>query len=128
MTTKAKPENRHRLALRKARVRLNRRKPEEWRMVIDAIADPILRVQAACIVWWDYFGGREVPDRWPHLDDCLKAWRPAWEIDQPRLEAELLKLGFHPQVARTRSTLPATSKCKLTRMSDLASDNKGETP
>lgn len=110
MMTKAKPENRHRLALRKYRVRLNRRKPEDWRSAIEAIADPILRVQAACIVWWDYFGKREVPARWPHLDVYRKAWQPSWEINQPALEAELLRLGFHPQVARTRSTLPTTMR------------------
>lgn len=108
MTTKAKPENRHRLALRKARTRLNRRTPDEWRSAIDAIADPILRVQVACIVWWDYFAHREVTARWSQLDDYLKTWRPSWEINQPALEAELLCLGLHPQVARTRSALPNT--------------------
>jgi len=110
MTTKAKPENRHRLALRKARVRLNRRNPEEWRMSIEAISDPVLRVQAACIVWWDFFAHRDVNARWSHLDNYLKTWRPSWEINQPALEAELLRLGFHPQVARTRSTLPTTMR------------------
>jgi len=110
MTTKAKPENRHRLALRKARVRLNRRKPEEWRMVIDAIADPVLRTQAACIVWWDYFAHREVPERWPHLDEFRRDWRPAWEIDQPALESVLLQLGYHPEIAKARSTLPTTMR------------------
>lgn len=117
MTTKAKPENRHRLALRKARVRLNRRKPEEWRMVIDAIADPILRTQAACIVWWDFFAHRDVTDRWNHLDDYIKTWRPSWEINQSSLEVELLRLGFHPQMARTRSTLPNTMRKDLRHLS-----------
>jgi len=110
MTTRAKPENRHRLALRKVKTRLNRRKPEEWRSAIDAIPDPVLRTQAACIVWWDYFGKREVPDRWPHLDVFRQAWRPSWKINQSALEAALLKLGYHPDIARLRSTLPTTMR------------------
>ena len=79
-------------------------------MVIDAISDPILRTQAACIVWWDYFGGREVADRWPQLDEFRKDWRPPWEIDQPALESVLLQLGYHPEIAKTRSTLPTTMR------------------
>lgn len=53
-------EHKAKTAAKKKRAVLNTRNPKEWRSALDAIADPILRVQAACIVWWDYFDHREV--------------------------------------------------------------------
>lgn len=105
MTTKPKPKNRHRLVLRKARLALKRRSPAAWRSAIDTILDPPLRVRVACTVWWDFFGPRTVDNRWPHLDDLVRPWRPLVDIDPEIVAAELVRLGYHPEIARARSVV-----------------------
>ena len=44
--------------------------PEEWRERILQFPEP-LRTKIGFIIWWDFFGGRRVTKRWPHLDDIL---------------------------------------------------------
>ena len=45
------------------------RSPEEWKKAVDNIVDKIVRIQAACVVWWDFFSMRPASDPWNHLDD-----------------------------------------------------------
>ena len=126
MTTKAKPENVHRLALRKARLILKRRSPAAWRSAIDAIRDPSLRVRAACIVWWDYFGHRTVADRWPHLDDIVRPWKPHVEFEPRILEDALCRLGYHRDVARARSVVRTTMQRKISPTEKHTTGNRPE--
>jgi len=70
------------------------RDPVEWRELIDAIEDRIVRVQVACIVWWDYFGKQQARCRWPHLDDYLAEWKWTDNANQAACIAELKKLGY----------------------------------
>jgi hypothetical protein len=50
---------------------LRARKPQEWAQAVLNVPVEI-RAQIARIVWWDFFAGREVANRWPHLDQYLK--------------------------------------------------------
>lgn len=106
----SKAERKARAAAKKARAVLNARTPDEWRSAIDAITDPNTRTQAACIVWWDYFASRLVSEAWPHLDEYRNAWKVEMLFDQPKLQSALLQIGYSPNDALTRSTLPTTSQ------------------
>lgn len=70
------------------------RTPQEWRTLIDTITDRVVRVQVACIVWWDYFGKQEVKDRWPHLDDYLYEWRWSDNANPAKCIKALERLGY----------------------------------
>lgn len=70
------------------------RTPQEWRALIDTIKDRVVRVQVACIVWWDYFGKQEVKDRWPHLDDYLYEWKWSDNAKSNKCIKELERLGY----------------------------------
>ena len=112
-------EHKAKVAAKKKRAILNARCPEEWRSAIDTITDPSIKIQAACIVWWDYFAHREVSDRWPHLDECVQAWNVRIHVPQSQFEAALLSIGYLPEDARSRSTLPTT-------MRKVSSDDESE--
>jgi hypothetical protein len=118
-------EQKKRAALRKARAVLNARGPKQWLSAIKSIRGPSVRIQAACVVWWDYFAHREVTERWPHLDEYVRAWKPEMIFNQPRLEAALLKVGYLPDAARIRSTMPATMKGKTAAPRRSASGKGG---
>ena len=50
--------------------------PATWRALVDKV--PLgCRCEVAHIVWWDWFAGRVVAERWPHLDKYLKM--PIWQ-------------------------------------------------
>ena len=68
-----------------------KRTPEEWRTAIDGIADKLVRIQAACIVWWDYFGSRPASDPWPHLDDLRWAWKADHNADSKKVRKALMQ-------------------------------------
>ncbi len=51
--------------------RLKEVTPEEWAEQVLKL-DPEIRPQVARVIWWDWFAGREVANRWPHLDHYIK--------------------------------------------------------
>jgi len=78
------------------------RTPEEWRKAIDGIADKLVRIQAACIVWWDYFGSRPGSDPWPHLDDYKAAWKNFHNADGKKVRKALMQVGYPERIADRR--------------------------
>jgi hypothetical protein len=80
-----------------------RRTPEEWRTIVDTITTRIVRIQAACIIWWDFFGGRPASDPWPHLDDYKSEWNVNQEADRSKVKAALVSAGYPDNIAFTRS-------------------------
>jgi hypothetical protein len=55
--------------------RLKKVAPQQWRTLVAALPVKI-RTEVAHVVWWDWFAGRHVTERWPHLDTFIK--RPKW--------------------------------------------------
>jgi hypothetical protein len=79
--------------------------PRCWRETLDEIADPHLRVQTACIVWWDHFGNRTSAERWPELDDYIgKSYRPCTD---EQLVLSLYKCGYTAYRAARRVVIEA---------------------
>jgi hypothetical protein len=60
------------------------------------------RIQAASIIRWDYYSGREVVDGWPHLDGYLGAWTKDIRITPADLRAALVQCGYTPKLAKER--------------------------
>ena len=105
MTTKRKKPGKPRIIKnpeRNARLRLKRRKPEVWLALLSDIEPADLRIQAASIIWWDYYSGREVVDGWPHLDGYLGAWTKDIRITPADLRAALVQCGYTPKLAKER--------------------------
>lgn len=86
----------------KWREQLARRPPEEWADRLDALDDPVGRVHAAQVVWWDWFSMRPANTRWAHLDRYLDSWDREQKVDMPRLCAALVELGYPSDVADAR--------------------------
>ena len=51
--------------------RLKEVPPEIWAEEVLKL-DPEIRPQVARVIWWDWFAGREVGQRWSHLDCYLR--------------------------------------------------------
>jgi hypothetical protein len=60
-----------RIAATKRNAEVHRTLPEVWAERIAKIEDETTRTMIARIVWWDFFGNRDVANRWPHLDEYL---------------------------------------------------------
>lgn len=78
------------------------RTPEKWRNAIDGIADVIVRIQVACIVWWDYFGSRPASDPWPQLDDYRDAYKNDHNADPKKVRRALMHIGYPEHIAYRR--------------------------
>lgn len=87
---------------RNARLRLRRRKPEEWLAAVETIEDQNLRTQVACTIWWDYFGKREVRHAWKHLDGYLAAWNKYICIEPAEHRTALIFCGYTSKLAEER--------------------------
>ena len=91
---------------------LKSRMPDEWARQIKRLTIPYLpmpafgvtemhiRTSVACIVWWDFFGGRPVPDRWPHLDIYLN--KPYVRVPREVMIEGLVILGYPQKWAEAR--------------------------
>ena len=76
------------------------RNPEKWCGMIGNIKDEVVRIQVACIVWWDFFGSRRSDERWPHLDGYINRWKKS--ADRNLVRAELIVLGYPEALANQR--------------------------
>ena len=76
--------------------------PEQWRRRIDTLNEP-LRTKVACLIWWDFFSGRQVTDRWPHLDDLVANHsRLPDDFNRNDLVIALCNTGYSPYEAAKR--------------------------
>lgn len=93
---------------------LRRRSPEEWARQIKRLSIPIppeaaeklitmehVRVAAANLAWWDFFGGRTCDERWPHLDRYLN--KTFVRVPRELVMAALIALGYPERWAMTRT-------------------------
>ena len=78
------------------------RTPEAWREAIDGISDRTVRIHAACIVWWDYFGSRPASSAWTHLDEYKAAWRADRSADPKSVRKALMQIGYPERLAERR--------------------------
>ena len=78
------------------------RTPEAWRLAIDGISDMTVRIHAACIVWWDYFGSRPASSAWTHLDEYKSAWKADLRADPKRVRKALMQIGYPERLAERR--------------------------
>jgi hypothetical protein len=80
---------------------LAKRTPQEWEDKIRELSGAI-RNRVACLVWWDFFGGRTVKNRWPHLDKWVNA--PFEETAVEDVISGLHSVGYSPWEAKKRAT------------------------
>jgi hypothetical protein len=78
------------------------RTPEAWRQAIDGIGDMTVRIHAACIVWWDYFGSRPASSAWTHLDEYKSAWKADRVADPKSVRKALMQIGYPERLAERR--------------------------
>ena len=78
------------------------RTPEAWREAIDGISDRTVRIHAACIVWWDYFGSRPASSAWTHLDEYKAAWRADRGANPKSVRKALMQIGYPERLAERR--------------------------
>jgi len=84
------------------------RTPQEWRQAIDGISDMTVRIHAACIVWWDYFGSRPASSAWTHLDEYKSAWRADRTADPKCVRKALMQIGYPERLAERRVKIEET--------------------
>jgi hypothetical protein len=74
----------------------------QWRERVETVVDPIVRAHVACIIWWDYFGGRIAAERWADLDDYKADYKETDNADMKAVAAALVALGFPAERAQAR--------------------------
>lgn len=104
-----KATSKHRL-----RYLLKRRTPEQWEAALKSIRSTETRVLCCCIVWFDFFSEREPRIPSPEVIAQAKRDWDYWLLIHRRirttpkqLEAALVKLGYHPELAFKRSRVVA---------------------
>ena len=80
----------------------NERTPEAWRLAIDGIGDMTVRIHAACVVWWDFFGSRPASSAWTHLDEYKSAWKADLRADPKLVRKALMQIGYPERLAERR--------------------------
>jgi hypothetical protein len=107
------------------------RTPEEWVSRIDLINPASLRVKVACIVWWDYFGGRETERAWHQLDHYVRAWNPNLPEDVSLIVKELIQLGYPVEAAnrrmRKRSDIERVMRRGITKYAESVQQQRKDT-
>lgn len=78
------------------------RTPEAWREAIDGIGGRTVRVHAACLVWWDFFGSRPASSAWTHLDEYKSAWQADRVADAKSVRKALIQIGYPARLAERR--------------------------
>lgn len=74
----------------------------EWRRRVNRIKDEEVRIQTACIIWWDHFGQQQASERWLELDDIVKSWTYEQKAGEAEVKAALIECGYPPTVAEAR--------------------------
>ena len=93
---------------------LRRRTPAEWQAALESIRSTETRVLCCCIVWFNFFSEREPRIPSPEVIAQAKRDWDYWLLIHRRirttpkqLEAALVKLGYHPELAFKRSRVVA---------------------
>lgn len=63
-----------------------------------------LRVEVACIVWWDY--GHLSSERW----EIVNQYKPHWKIDEKAVANALVEIGYPKEYAKARAVPCLESK------------------
>jgi len=80
-----------------------KRTPQEWVELIKQIPDKVVRCQAACIIWWDYFADhKNKKHRWPQLDKYMEQWRFDQKASVEDVRLALIGIGFPETIAKKR--------------------------
>lgn len=74
--------------------------PQEWVLRIAKLPSKLHPV-VSCIVWWDWFSERLVPDRWPHMDQYLP-FREHDDIPAIEIIEALVQIGYPQRKAELR--------------------------
>jgi hypothetical protein len=77
--------------------------PQQWRDAIDKIEDKDVRIQVACIVWWDFFSSKICGQDSTILDDLKDSWQLFVNPDPERVRLSLIALGYPEDRAQARS-------------------------
>jgi hypothetical protein len=94
------------------KMRLGRIRDEEWVMKIAELPSE-LQQPVACIVWWDFFADRPVPQRTPHFDRWVFSTFPRQEPPLPTIATALETLGYEPEEATRRAGVNSSCLVKL---------------
>jgi len=89
---------------REARRVLDGVSPSEWRRRVLQLAEPI-RTKIGCLVWWDFFGARDVTERWSELDDIVNGHKKLHDypdFSREELINGLLCVGYTSYLAWKR--------------------------
>ena len=78
------------------------RTPEAWREAVDGVGDRTVRIHAACVVWWDFFGSRPASSAWTHLDGYKSAWQADRVADAKSVRKALTQIGYPERLAERR--------------------------
>lgn len=70
---------------------------DEWLAMIDKIPSGAIRIQVACIVWWDY-----VNKPWQKFERYLEAWKSSQRADKEQVRQALMDLGYPERLATER--------------------------
>ena len=83
---------------------LKSRTTRDWYREIRKIKNKVVRIQVACIVWYDYIAERKTSMRpWPSY---IKAWRLDDNADPIHVANALMLVGYSESQAKKRSTIP----------------------
>jgi hypothetical protein len=89
--------------------RLKKIAPQQWRSRVAALPLKI-RTEVAHVIWWDWFGGRNVTERWTHLDTFIK--RPKWHQPTDAQIIEGLMLCGYSQAYASKRIRENSNKSK----------------
>lgn len=90
-------------AEREWRKTAKRRTGAEWRALIDAIHGRRIRIQVACIVWWDFDGNEDANTGFKDLDDLRNAWTNDQNADRHAVREALVAIGYPARIALKRT-------------------------
>jgi hypothetical protein len=81
---------------------LKRVTPKQWFTRVNNVPKK-MQTEVAHVVWWDWFSGRNVTQRWPHLDTFIK--RPKWhQPTDAQIVEGLMLCGYSQAYATKRIT------------------------
>ncbi len=80
--------------------------PQQWRTRVAAVPKK-MQTEVAHVIWWDWFSGRDVSERWPDLDIYIK--RPKWHQPTDAQVIEGLMLCGYSQRYATKRIINKTN-------------------
>ena len=79
---------------------LKRVSPKQWRNRVASVPKK-MQTEVAHVIWWDWFSGRDVTERWPDLDTYIR--QPKWnKPTDAEIVAGLMLCGYSQPYATKR--------------------------